>query len=69
QGLAVRAEPPRLVLAAPALAFHPSTETLLGYFRPAVEVERVGLGVEWQQHARVVLRVRGAARPEWDGGQ
>jgi len=68
-GLAVRSEPPRLVLAGPALAFHPSTETLLGYFRPAVEVERVGLGVEWQQHARVVLRVRGAAHPEWDGDE
>jgi hypothetical protein len=58
---------PRLVLAAPALEFHPTTEILLGFFRSDVEVERVGLGVEWQLRPRVVLRVRGSARPEWDG--
>ncbi|MCS7041475.1 MAG: hypothetical protein NZR01_01645 [Bryobacteraceae bacterium] len=66
--LAVSPQPPKLVLAAPALAFHPATEILLGFFRPGIEVERVGLGVEWQQNPRVVLRVRGALRPEWDGG-
>lgn len=64
RGLAVGSEPPRLVLAAPALEFHPCTETLLGFFRPGVEVERVGLGVEWQQNPRVVLRALGAARPD-----
>lgn len=67
-GLPVVAAPPRLVLAAPALAFHPSTETLLGFFHPSIEVERAGLGVEWQQNPRIVLRARGAQRPEWDGG-
>lgn len=66
RGLAVDPRPPRLVLAAPALEFHPTTETLLGFFRPEVEVERVGLGVEWQLKPRVVLRARGAARPEWN---
>jgi len=64
RGLAVSSEPPRLVLAAPALEFHPSTEAILGFFRPGVEVERAGLGVEWQQNPRVVLRVHGAARPD-----
>lgn len=64
---AVDPRPPRLVLAAPALEFHPTTEILLGFFHPDVEVERVGLDVEWQQRPRVVLRVRGGGRPEWDG--
>lgn len=66
RGYFVDPRPPRLVLAAPALEFHPTTETLLGFFHPDVEVERVGLGVEWQQRPRVLLRVHGAARPEWD---
>jgi hypothetical protein len=67
RGCFVDPRPPRLVLAAPALEFHPTTEILLGFFHPDVEVERVGLGVEWQLRPRVVLRVRGSARPEWDG--
>jgi hypothetical protein len=66
-GERLRSEAPRLVLAAPALAFHPSTERLLRYFDPRVEVERVGLGLEWRRVLRVVFRVRGAARPEWSG--
>lgn len=66
-GLPVAAAPPRIILAAPALAFHPATETLLGFFHPSIEVERAGLGVEWQQNPRIVLRACGAQRPEWDG--
>lgn len=68
RGLEVRREAPRLLLAAPALGFHPTTETVLGYFGRHVEVERIGLGVEWQRTPRVVLRVEGARRPEWDSG-
>ncbi len=66
RGLFIDLRPPRLILAAPALEFHPATETLLSFFCPEVEVERVGLGVEWHLWPRVVLRARGAARPEWD---
>lgn len=68
RGVAVRREAPRLLLVAPALGFHPTTETVLGYFGRHVEVERIGLGVEWQWTPRVVLRVEGARRPEWDSG-
>lgn len=67
RGHYVDPRPPRLVLAAPALEFHPTTEILLGFFHPDVEVERVGLGVEWQLRPRTVLRVHGSARPEWNG--
>lgn len=67
RGLKVSRAAPRLVLAAPALRFHPSTETILSHFAGGIEVVRVGLGVEWQRVPRVVLRARGAERPEWDG--
>lgn len=65
QGTSMLPVPPRLLLIAPAMSFHPTTETILASFAPSIEVERVGLGVEWQARPRVVMRVRGAGRPEW----
>jgi hypothetical protein len=55
-GLELRADPPRLLLVAPALDFHPSNETVLRFFSPEVEVERVGVGIEWRQELRVMFR-------------
>jgi hypothetical protein len=60
-GVALRSEPPRLLLVSPALEFHPTTETLLGYFSPTIDVERIGLGVEWRKRLQVLFRMRGAA--------
>ena len=54
--------PPRLVLVAPAMDFHPSTETILKYFAPDVEVERVGVGADWRREVLVVFRQKGSAR-------
>jgi hypothetical protein len=54
---------PRLLLLAPALAFHSTTETVLRFFSPAIEVERIGVGLEWQKKLQVVFRVRGAESP------
>lgn len=68
-GQPVSPEPPRLYLVAPALCFHPTTETLLEFFPSSIQVERIGLGVEWQRSFRVVLRAGGAGRPEWRRGQ
>jgi hypothetical protein len=62
-GRELRPEAPRLLLVAPALSFHPKTETILRYFSPEIEVERIGLGVEWRQEPRVMFRIRGAHRP------
>ncbi len=62
-GIALKPEPPRLLLVAPALEFHPTTENLLGFFDHAIEVERIGVGVEWRKDLKVVLRIRGARRP------
>ena len=63
-GVALRPDPPRLLLIAPALEFHPTTETILRYLPPDIEVERIGLGVEWRKEIQVVFRARGAQSPD-----
>jgi hypothetical protein len=63
-GVALRTDPPRLLLVSPALEFHPTTETILEFFSPEIEVERAGLAVEWRKGLRSVFRLRGADRPE-----
>ena len=62
-GVALRSEPPRLLLVCPSLEFHSTTETLLSYFSPLINVERIGLGVEWRKGLSVVFRFTGAQRP------
>ncbi len=62
-GLALRADPPRLLLVAPALDFHPKTETILRFFAPRIEVERIGLAAGWRAQLEVMFRLRGAQRP------
>ena len=55
-GLQLRADPPRLLLVAPALAFHPSNEIVLRYFSPDVQIERIGVGLEWRKKLKVMFR-------------
>jgi len=55
-GLSLRATPPRLLLASPALEVHPTNERVLAYLSPEVEVERIGIGVEWRKRLKVVFR-------------
>jgi len=54
---------PRLLLIAPAMSFHSSNTTILRYFSPEIEIERVGVNADWEQHFRVVLRLSGAEMP------
>jgi hypothetical protein len=63
-GIALRPEPPRLLLVSPSLEFHPTTETVLRYFSPEIELERIGLGVEWRKGLEVMFRLSGAQRPQ-----
>lgn len=56
-GLPLRPEPPRMLLIAPALDFHPSNECVLRYFSPAIEVERIGVGAEWQRELKTMFRM------------
>jgi len=62
-GIELQPEPPRLLLVSPSLEFHPTSETILGYFSPAIDVERIGLAVEWRKGLQVMFRLRGAERP------
>jgi hypothetical protein len=55
-GVELRPEPPRLLLVSPALDFHPTNERVLRYISRAVDVERVGLSLEWQKELKVVFR-------------
>ncbi len=57
-GLPLRPEPPELLLVAPALQFHPTTETVAGYLAPAVPVTLVGINEDWRRELRVVSRRR-----------
>ncbi|MBI4905461.1 MAG: hypothetical protein HY820_17640 [Acidobacteria bacterium] len=54
-GLAIRRDAPRLLLAAPALRYHPTNERILGYFRRVIEVQRIGLA-EGPGPIRVMFR-------------
>ncbi len=62
-GVPLRPDPPRLYLVAPAVQFHPTTEILLRYFSPRVEVERVGIALPWENEVRVLFRATGARPP------
>lgn len=55
-GIELRSDPPRLLLISPALDYHPSNEGVLRYLSPDIEIERVGLGLEWQWGLKVMFR-------------
>jgi hypothetical protein len=55
-GIELQAAPPLVYLVAPALRFHPSTDTLLRYLSPELESTRVGLAESWRRGLRVVMR-------------
>jgi hypothetical protein len=59
----VSRELPQLILVAPAMEFHPSTEVLLRYLDPSIPVERVGLAINWRSCLKVVFRVNGTRKP------
>ena len=63
-GIELRPEPPRLLLVSPSLEFHPTTEAVMGYYAPEIEVERIGLAVEWRKGLHVMFRLTGAQSPQ-----
>lgn len=66
RGIALRDAPARMILIAPALQFHPTTGTVLSYFDPGIEVERIGLAMDWRREVRIAFRLQGARAAEWD---
>ena len=63
-GIALSKEPPRLILVSPALEFHSTTEAILRFFSREVDVERVGVGLEWRKRLEIMFRLRGAETPD-----
>jgi hypothetical protein len=59
-GYTIRQLTPKVFLLAPALQFHPTTETILRYVTSQVEVERIGLSATWRSDLKVVFRARGS---------
>jgi hypothetical protein len=55
-GIPMAPRAPRLLLVAPALGWHPSNEIVLRYFSPAIQAERIGVGLEWKRDLRVMFR-------------
>jgi hypothetical protein len=62
-GHLISRETPRILLVAPALEFHSTTETILDAFAPIVDVTRIGLAADWRSGLRVMFRLRGSERP------
>ena len=62
-GQMIRPEPPRILLVAPALEFHSTIDSLIGYANPSVEFLRVGVAGDWRKGLRVMFRLRGSERP------
>jgi hypothetical protein len=62
-GVQLVSRPPRILLVAPSLEFHPSIETILRYFSPAIEVTRIGLNMDWRQQLRVMFQMQGWQSP------
>jgi hypothetical protein len=55
-----------MILIGPALDFHPTTETVISYFAPGIDVERIGVNMDWRRDLRVAFRASGARSPQWD---
>lgn len=55
-GMQLQPAPPLVYLIAPALCFHPSTDVLLEFLRPEMEVIRIGLAESWRRGLRVMMR-------------
>jgi hypothetical protein len=55
-GLELQNKPPLLYVVAPGLRFHPSTDILLRFLSPEIELIRVGLNEHWRRGLQVVFR-------------
>jgi hypothetical protein len=62
-GFVVSTDPPKLLLVAPSLQFHSTAETILGFFSPAIAVQRIGLSANWRREVRTMFRLNGAEHP------
>jgi hypothetical protein len=57
-GREMSAEPPQLMLVAPALHVHPATDTLLRYISQKIDWMLIGIDERWREKVKVVFRKR-----------
>jgi hypothetical protein len=57
-GVEISAQTPLLMLVAPALHVHPTTDTILRYLSPEIDWEVLGIDEHWREEVRVVFRKR-----------
>jgi hypothetical protein len=62
-GAELAAQPPRLLLVAPALRIHPANETVLRYLSPQVEWELIAVSEHWRRELKIVFRKRSGGVP------
>jgi hypothetical protein len=55
-GIEVDPRPPLIWLVAPGLQFHPSTDTLLKYLAPEIQITRIGLNENWRRGLQIIFR-------------
>ena len=55
-GLELSQKAAAVYLVAPGLRFHPSTDDLLHYLNPDIELVRIGLAESWRRGIRVMMR-------------
>jgi hypothetical protein len=55
-GVEIAPLPPRLYLVSPAFRFHSSTDRMLRYLSPLVEIVQVGLNDQWREEVQVLFR-------------
>ncbi len=63
-GVVLRRESPRILLVAPALEFHSTSETVIGALQREIEIMRIGLAADWRKGLRVMFRLQGAEHPQ-----
>jgi hypothetical protein len=56
-GVQLQAAPPLLYLIAPGFQFHPSSDAVLRYLAPEIQVTRIGLNEGWRRGLQVIFRM------------
>ncbi len=62
-GRDISPQKPLLMLVAPALHVHPTTDTILRYLSPEIDWELLGIDERWREEIRVVFRKRPVRAP------
>lgn len=63
-GREISAQKPLLMLVAPALRVHPTTDTILRYLSPEIDWEVLGIDEHWREEIRVVFRKKPTLSPQ-----